>query len=190
MKSRYVCVALLLLTGLIRVGAAEPIQDDYLRMYVWTHDGDMLAKNKDYFGAIVHYKTALAWFQQSAKWDPSWETALLRKKIDELQRKIADLRPLAIEQNKREHDKPDNSGPTPYVWFHDGIQSEKAHDYWAALDSFEKYSTTLEIIQGVDPNWERTLIEERLKESQMHIDQIATLIVQEQLRKAGWNPVQ
>jgi hypothetical protein len=178
-------LAAVFLLGNPRLKADESSQDTYLKVYVRLHDAENMEKAGDYLAALIVDRNCLAWLQQCARWDPRWETAILLKRIKELQETIAELKPLAVKQYLAANKSPLTSAPGLSSIYDDGLRLQKAndyHDYWQALDQFVTYQTKLEIIHSAYSSWISAFAAQRLKEVQVRIDETAKSIVQEELK--------
>jgi hypothetical protein len=172
------CVGLFFISG-FSSKAEETAQQIYIGVFLECSDGQKLEKEKDYVGALVHAKVALLILQKLQVKYPDWQQALLAKKMNELKEKVIELGPLAAEQISKANRTTFSSGPPLFMLFDEGSRLEKANDYRGAMNQFEKYSTTLEIIHDQDPNWEEPLIETKIRESEAKVYGLESLVLKQ-----------
>jgi hypothetical protein len=78
--------------------AAASLQQNYLGVYLEINDAQGREAQKDYLGAMVRYQVAEAVLAKIEVLDPQWETALVSRRLQDCQKKVAALRPLAGRQ--------------------------------------------------------------------------------------------
>ena len=175
------------------VEAEAPSQDTYLWVYVKMHDAENSEKNKDYLGALIQYRMASVWLEKCYDLDPTWESALVLKRLKEIQVKIKELKPLAAHQYLSANKPPIIADSVVSSFYEKGIEPQKTNDNREALRQLVTYQTYVEIIQNENPTWETSFVEQRFKEVQRLVDELATAIVkQEAIDRAspGGRPIQ
>lgn len=171
-------LAAVLCSASLQSCAAPRSQDTYLIVYVHCHDAEQYETNGAYLEALAIYNVAI-FYLQTMRNDPGWETALLDKKIKDLQAKVAELQPKVSKQYNDQSNALDYHAPSLYVFSRDATDAEKKHDYWGALVDFQKCSIILEIIHTEDPKWESAQVEEKIKQIQANIERIESLAAKE-----------
>jgi len=188
--SRHLVSPLLLVALLIPLKAEKPIQDSYLPVYVTIHDGDIKEKDKDYLGALINFKVALACLQAMHEEDANWQPVLVNKRIKDCQNTIDRLQPVVEKQFLEVAKSPLYSKQEVFDLYDEGVRLESAHN-WHAISQLEQFKTILEIMHRQDTKWDSAHVERRIKESQEKIDQLIKSILQAASSKSnGSKPVQ
>ena len=157
--------------------ADATLQDRYLTIYVKLHDADNLQTKKDYLGALLIYKRALLELE-IMRFDPSWERALLEKRIQGCKETITHLTPLATKQLLAQPNLADPAGPDQSTLFDEGFKLAKEQRYWGALDQFEQYITIVEIMRHIDPKWDTPSNAKRMGQVQAETERLKKIEIQ------------
>jgi hypothetical protein len=188
--SRYLFAALLLVGSMAHLKAEQTLQDSYLLVYVEIHDADNLEKNKDYLGALAYFKAALTNLQLMHEMDADWQSTLINRIIKDCQDAIARLQPLAEKQVRESYGPIDSTESSLLLIKKDAFQLQNDRENGQALNLLEKYLTILEIIHVEYPSWESNLVEQRIKETQLQVDELQKAVFQEWKDSQGKTTVQ
>ncbi len=80
------------------VHAEPPLNEQYLHIFLKMNDAEQLQKQGDYRGALAIFSDCYDKLERIHKSDPDWETALVVKRIEDCQSKLAELKPMADAQ--------------------------------------------------------------------------------------------
>ena len=145
------------------------LRANYLPVFLERNEGLQLEKKSDYLGALIRFKVDLVFLEKAHEQDPAWQHDLVMKAISDYHAKVATLEPLAIKQINEKQKAALSSGPSDLMLYNEGL---KESDAWRAMNDVEEYLTTLEIMHRKNPQWERDVIEDRIKTSEIEMDHL------------------
>ena len=131
--------------------ADTSLQQVYLGVYLEINDGQRRELDKDYLGALVRYQVAESFLARIQVLDPQWETALVSKRLQDCQKKVATLRPLGDQQ----------LGALNNEWSLDA-QALERQGGWADLDRAQAKLTFLEVMRDNHPELSKAGFDERI----------------------------
>ena len=115
LRVSWICVLACFLAATLSCAHADPNNDQYLRIFLKMNDAEQLEKQGDYRGALALFSDCYARLEKIHKADPDWERALVVKRIEDCQSKIAELTPLVPSQAPEPTPPPPPTNPAPQV---------------------------------------------------------------------------